>query len=118
MDYVFLPLTEDPWQAFTLDLMINGEPFHAYVEIRFMPVPDQWYLSIWDHSSGDQLINQIPVICSYDYVNDLLAPYAYLRDGKGLGSLFCIKGTDQPQSTDPAKGNLTEFQIIWGKTYG
>ena len=117
MDYVFLPLTEDSWQVFTLDLMINDEPFHAQIEIRFMPVPNQWYISIWDHASGEQLINQIPIICSYDVYNDLLAEYDYLRDGKGLGAMFCIRATDEPQSADPAKGNLTEFYIIWGKKY-
>ena len=86
--YATLPLTEDPWQVFTLDLTINGEPFHAQVEIRYLPAPDQWFLSIWDHASGEMLINQIPVICSYELVNDLLVPFRYLRDGAGLGSLY------------------------------
>ena len=35
MSYSILPLTEDPWQVFTLDLTINGDPFHAQVEIRY-----------------------------------------------------------------------------------
>ena len=117
MDYVLLPLTEDPWQVFTLDLQINGEPFHAQVELRYMPAADKWFISIWDHSSGEQLINQIPIICSYIEVNDLLAPYSYKRDGKGLGSLFCMRATDPPSTVDPSKGNLTEFQIVWGNTY-
>ena len=117
MDYVYLPLTEDPWQVFTLDLMINGDPFHAQVEIRYLPVPNQWVLSIWDHSSGDLLVNQIPIVCSYEYINDLLSPFTFLRDGRGLGSLFCLRAADDPKTKDPAKGNLTEFNIIWGKTY-
>ena len=117
MNYTFLPLTEDPWQAFTLDLEINGEPFHAQVEIRYMPAVDRWFLSIWDHSSGEQLINQIPIVCSYGQINDLLVPYGYLRGGVGLGSLFCLRNTDSPSTTDPAKGNLTQFQILWGDTY-
>ena len=117
MTYTFLPLTEDPWQAFTLDLEINGEPFHAQVEIRYMPAVNRWFLSIWDHSSGEQLINQIPIVCSYGKINDLLVPYAYLRDGAGLGSLFCLRNTDSPSSADPAEGNLTEFQILWGDKF-
>ena len=52
MQYTILPLTEDPWQVFTLDLTINGGPFHAQVEIRYLPAPDRWFLSIRDHSSG------------------------------------------------------------------
>ena len=86
-----LPLTEDPWQVFTVDLTINGDPFHAQVEIRYLPAPDQWFLSIWDHASGEMLVNQ--------------------------GSLFCLRNTDEPSTPDPAKGNLTEFQILWGDTF-
>ena len=38
--YYILPITEDPRQVFTLDLTIDGEPFHARVEIRYLPAPD------------------------------------------------------------------------------
>ena len=113
MTYATLPLTEDPWQVFTVD----GAPFHAQVEIRYLPAPDQWFLSIWDHASGEMLVNQIPVICSYELVNDLLVPFRYLRSGAGLGSLFCLRNTDEPSTPDPAKGNLTEFQVLWGDTF-
>ena len=117
MNYAILPLTEDPWQVFTLDLTIDGEPFHAQIEIRYLPAVDQWFLSIWDHASGELLINQIPVICSYGQVNDLLRPFRHLREGRGLGSLFCLRNTDAPSTPDPAKGNLTEFQLLFGDTF-
>ena len=117
MTYTFLPLTEDPWQVFTLDLAIDGEPFHAQVELRYLPAPDRWFLSLWDHSRGEMLVNMIPVICSYGQVNDLLFPFGHLREGRGLGSLFCIRGTDGPGAPYPAEGNLTEFQILWGDTF-
>ena len=107
----------DPWQVFTLDLTIDGEAFHAQIEIRYLPAPDQWYISIWDHAAGEMLVNQIPLICSYEYLNDLLLPFRYLRDGKGMGSLFCLRNTDQPKTADPAKGNLAEFQVLWGDTW-
>ena len=115
--YYILPLTEDSRQVFTLDLEIDGNPFHARVEIRYLPAPDCWVLSIWDDSSGELLINQIPLICSYGEVNDLLLPFRYLRDGQGLGSLFVIRDTDEPSTVDPAKGNLTEFNVLWGDLY-
>ena len=149
MTYAILPLTEDTWQVFTLDLSIDGEAFHAQIEIRYLPAPDQWYLSIWDHAVGEMLVNQIPLVCSYEYLNDLLLPFRHLRDGKGMGSLFCLHpgvrnvgdshsvpaehGTinvSPPSSAtgggvrnaplfraDPAKGNLTEFQMLWGDTF-
>ena len=117
MTYAMLPLTEDPWQVFTVDLTINGDPFHAQVEIRYLPAPDQWVVSIWDHSSGELLVNMISLICSYGEVNDLLLPFRCLRGGKGLGSLICLRGTDEPSTQDPTGTNLNEFQLIWTDTY-
>ena len=116
--YYLLPLTEDPRQVFTMDLTLDGEPFHVRVEIRYLPAPDQWVISVWDNSSGEMLINQVPLVCSYGEVNDLFLPFGHLRDGQGMGSLFVIKNTDEPRTADPAKGNLTEFQLLFGDTYG
>jgi hypothetical protein len=109
-----LPLTLDPWQVMTLDVVIDGEEFHAQVELRYLPGSDQWVVSIWDHSSSELLVNMIPLICSYGEVNDLLLPFRHLRGGKGLGSLICLRATDEPSSPDPAGNNLSEFQLVWG----
>ena len=108
-----LPLTLDPWQVMTLDVVIDGEEFHAQVELRYLPGSDQWVVSIWDHSSSELLVNMIPLICSYEEVNDLLAPFRYLRGGKGLGSLFCLRAIDEPSTADPTGTNLSEFQVVW-----
>ena len=118
MTYAILPLTEDPWQVFTVDLMINGDPFHAQVEIRYLPAPDQWYLSIWDHASGEMLVNQIPLICSYGEVNDLFQHFRHLRDGRSMGSLIVLRAVDEPRTENPSAGNLAEFALICGDTYG
>ncbi len=115
--YAILPLTGDLWQVFTLDLTIDGEPMHAQIEIRYLPAPDQWFFSLWDHATGKLLVNQIPLICSYGQPNDLLAPFRHLRDGKGVGSLLCLRNTDEPRTADPAEGNLGEFQLILGDMY-
>ena len=112
-----LPLTEDPWQVFTLDARINGAEIHAQVEIRYLPAPDLWTLSIWDHAAGELLVNAVPLVCSCGGVNDLLLPFRSLRNGLGLGTLLCLRNTDEPSTPDPAKGNLTEFCLIWGDTY-
>ena len=117
MTYTVLPLAEDSRQVFTLDLSIDEAAFHARVEIRFLPAPECWVISIWDNSTGELLINQIPLICSYGQVNDLLLPFRHIRNGQGLGSLFVIRAVDDPSSPDPAKGNLTEFRILWGDLY-
>ena len=112
-NYYILPLTEDARQVFTMDVTIDGIALHAKVEIRYLPAPDCWVLSLWDNSSGEMLVNMIPLVCSYGEVNDLFLPFRYLRGGNGLGSLFVIRGVDEPSTPDPAEGNLTEFKVIW-----
>ncbi len=112
-----LPVSSSPWQVFTLDLTVDGGEFHAQVELRYLPAPDQWFVSIRDHASGALLVNMIPLICSRGEPNDLLLPFRHLRGGKGLGTLLCLKGTDDPSTPDPSADNLTEFQLIWSDTY-
>ncbi len=117
LSYIELPLAEDPRQVFTTDLTIDGAAFHARIEIRYLSAPDQWVISIWDNASSELLVNQIPLICSYGELNDLLLPYRYIRDGAGLGSLFVIRNKDESSAGDPAKGNLSEFALLWGDTF-
>ena len=114
MTEYILPFTNDPRQVMTLDLTIDGEGFHARIEVRFLSAPGVWVISVWDNSNGELLINQIPLICSYGFVNDLAAPFRHLRDGKGIGSLFVIRAVDEPSTTDPGEGNLTEFKVLFG----
>ena len=108
-----LPLTDDPWQVMTLDVTIDGEAFHAQAEVRFLPAPDQWYVSIRDHASGELLVNQVPLVCSREAENDLLAPFRHLRGGKGVGALFCTGGPDGNAGEDPTEKNLTDYQVLF-----
>ena len=117
MLYHILPTTEAPRHVFLLDASPDGIALHARIEIRYLPAPDQWVISIWDHATDTQLINQIPLICSYGQINDLLEPFRYLREGRGLGSLFVLKNTDEPATPDPAELNLDEFMVLWGDTF-
>ena len=114
LTYAELPLTNDPRQVFTVDLSPDAVPLHARIEIRYLSGPDRWVISIWDNSDSILLVSQVPLICSYGFPLDLLFPFRYLRDGRGIGSLFVIRATDNPSTPDPAAGNLAEFQILWG----
>ena len=117
MTGTLLPITADPWQVMTLDLTIDEEVFHAQIELRYLPAPDQWFFTLWDHSTGELLVNMIPLICSYGEVNDLFHPFRHLRGGKGVGSLLCLRATDELSTPDPAGGSLQEFQILVGDTF-
>ena len=117
LTYALLPLTEDPRQVFTVDLSIDGTAFHARVEIRYLSAPDRWVLSFWDNASSELLVNQIPLVCSYGMINDLLLPFRHWRNGAGMGSLFVLRNTDEGDAADPAKGNLSGFTVLFGDTF-
>ena len=114
--YTELPRTNDSRQVFTVDVTIDGTALHARVELRYLPAPDRWVISIWDNATSVLLINQVPLICSYGELNDLLLPYRYIRDGAGLGSLFVLRNKDETVAANPAKDSLTDFSLIWGDT--
>ena len=116
LTYTELPLTNDPRQVFTTDLSPDATPLHARIEIRYLSAPDRWVITIWDNAGSTLLANQVPLVCSRGDLNDLFLPFRHLRDGAGLGSLFVLRNTDEPSTPDPAKGNLTEFVILWGDT--
>ena len=114
MDYQLLPSTDDPYLVFYMPASPDGHAFQAQVELRFLPAPEKWFLSISDGITGEVYVNQIPVLCSYEILNDLLYPFRWLFQGSGIGSFFCVKGTDQPSSPDPGRHNLKEFILLWG----
>ncbi len=117
MDYIILPVTDQARQVLYLPVSPEGHAFQARVELRWMEAAGKWILSIGDAVTGEPYVNQIPVICSYEEINDLLFPFRWLFQGAGIGSLFCLKAVDQPSSADPGRGNLKEFQILWGDRY-
>ena len=117
LSYTELPLTNNSRQVFTVDVVIDGVALHARVELRYLSALDQWVISIWDNATSVLLVNQVPLICSYGELNDLLLPFRYIRDGMGVGSLLVLRNTDEPSTVNPAKGNLTEFQVLWGDTF-
>lgn len=116
LSYTELPRTNDPRQVFTVDVTVDSVALHARVELRYLSSPDRWVISIWDNATSILLINQIPLVCSYGELNDLLLPYRYIRDGAGLGSLFVLRNKDETVAANPSKDSLTDFSLIWGDT--
>ena len=113
LNVYLLPLSSSPRQVMTLNVILDGEPLQAQVEIRYLPAPDQWFFSLRDHATGELLVNMIPLICSRGEVNDLLLPFRHLRGGKGIGTLICLKAGEETAKPDPAAGTLQEFSILW-----
>ena len=40
MTYAILLLANDPWQVFTADVLLDGEPFHAQISVRWLPADE------------------------------------------------------------------------------
>lgn len=116
LSYIELPLTNDPRQVFTTDVSTDATPLHARMEIRYLSAPDWWVITIWDNAASTLLANQVPLVCSQTFPLDLLYPFRCLREGKGIGSLFVLRNTDNPSTPDPSGNNLTEFKILYGDT--
>ena len=116
LSYTELPRTNDPRQVFTVDVTVDGAPLHARIELRYLPAPDRWVISLWDNASSELLVNRIPLVCSRGDLNDLFLPFRHLRDGAGVGSLFVLRNTDSPSPEDPARGSLADFQLLYGDT--
>ena len=114
MDYYILPTADAPYQVFYLPASPDGHAFESRVELRWFAKPAKWILSISDTITGQVYVNQIPVICSYEQINDLLYPFRHLFRGNGIGSLFCLKAVETPSTQDPSEHNLNEFRILWG----
>ena len=117
MDYIILQPTNDPFQSFYLPASPDGHAFQARVDLRYLTGADLWVLSIADAVTAQVYVTQIPVVCSYEELNDLLFPFRYLFQGSGIGSFFCLKGTDTPSTPNPSRNNLHEFQLLWGDRY-
>ena len=113
LNIYLLPITSSPRQVMTLNVTLDGQPMQAQVEIRYLPAPDQWFFSLRDHATGEMLVNMIPLICSRGEVNDLLLPFRHLRQGKGVGSLICLRAGEETAKPDPAWESLREFELIW-----
>ena len=112
-----LPLSDEPWQVMYLSAAPDGHHLQAKVELRYLPGADQWFLSVSDAATGAALVRQIPLICSYTFLNDLFYPYRHLFQGCGIGSFFVVKAVDAPSTPDPAGGNLREFHLVWSDRY-
>ena len=117
MFLLILPITAEPYQVMYLSASPDGHSFSAKVELRYLPGPDRWFLTASDAATGELYVNQIPLVCSYTYLNDLFYPFRHLFKGSGIGSFFVVEAVDLPSTPDLAEGNLSEFQLLWTDKY-
>ena len=112
-----LIVSAEPYQVMYLSASPDGHSFSAKLELRFLPAPDRWFMTVSDAATGALYVNQIPLVCSYTYLIDLFFPFRHLFHGSGIGSFFVVKAVDKPSTPDPSEGNLSEFRLLWTDRY-
>lgn len=96
-------------QSVLLDIAPDDHAVRIRLDLQYLPVPDKWFLSLSDGTSGDLWVNRIPLIASYQICNDLLAPFRSLN----LGTLFLMPVPNTPTTPNPGRDNLAEFELVW-----
>lgn len=97
------------YQAITVELSPYGNARRFRIEVRYLNESDRWYISVFDASTGEAFFRYVPVIASYEHVDNLIGHVYH----KNIGCIFCIPIVDNPSSINPGLNNLSEFAIGW-----
>lgn len=112
--FTILPDPTIQYQEQIFTIQVGSEAKSIAFRLRYLSETDRWYFSFYDAQTGAPYCMYVPLVASYDYPNDLLAPFAC----KNLGMLFCIPNYENPSTEDPAKDSLSEFTLIWSDGSG
>ncbi len=112
MSNFIIPDSNEPIQTIILSMDVGDVPLQARIEIRYLRGIDCWELSVSDDSDGTLLVNRIPLRASCGALVDLFRPFHHLRQGRGLGSFYCIPSSGSVRG-DPAEENLTNYILLW-----
>lgn len=106
-----VPLTAAPNQSFAVNLTVDGNPLTLQLAISWNAMAGYWVMSISD-SSGDLLVDSIPLVTGWYPGANLLAQYGYLKIGSAYILNNGTSGSDYPGQTDLGTG----FSLLWGDT--
>jgi hypothetical protein len=103
-----IPLTNDPNQTFSVQLVVNGALLTLNLGLSYSSMAGYWQLAISD-VNGQLLIASVPLITGLYPAANLLAQYQYLQ----IGSAYLLNtsgaATDYPNAT-----NLNAYTLVWG----
>jgi hypothetical protein len=106
-----IPLSPSPNQSLTVQLQVDGAPLTLNLAFRWNYMAGYWVMTIFD-SSGDLILDSIPLITGWYPAANLLAQYEYLR----IGSAFILNDgnsdSDYPGQTDLGSA----FSLLWDDT--
>ena len=113
MTILSIPITSETlYKILTFNVVIGKNTKRFRMELRHLTYTDKWYISIFDAQSGEAYCRYVPVVASYNALNNLIALFAY----KDIGWMACIPKISKPSSADPQEDNIDQFEIVWGDT--
>lgn len=115
MNAIAIRTSDDGYQIQTITIAPNGKVRSLRLEIRRLVRLDKWFLSVYDATTGENIIQYIPLVSSIPGgINDILAQFGY----KEIGSAIVGPKHNEQFGTDPAEGTLGDFEIVWGDRLG
>jgi hypothetical protein len=99
-------------QTFQTVLAIDGVNRTFEFFIRWNEMAGYWVMRITDPSSGEILIDSIPLVTGQIPAHNLLGQYSYMK----IGSAYLINTGANPLE-DPTEEDLgINFTLVWGDT--
>lgn len=110
MPNVVVPITSGTNQTFTTTLPVDSGNITLTFAFTWNDQGSYWYMSITD-SSGNLLLDGVPVITGQYPATNLLRQYQYL----GIGSAYVVPAAnsglpDNAEYTDMG----SDFLLVWG----
>ena len=99
-------------QTLNMTLNIDDTTLDIDLEIRWNDAARYWGMKISDPTSGDVLIDAIPLLRGDYFASNILEQYAYLN----IGAAYLMKVGNVPYD-NPTKDNLgIDFLLLWRDT--
>ena len=108
MAFCKIPLTCKPYSMQTFKLTLEGgkKNINIKLDLRYQDLYDVWIAAITDNSTGELLIDMVPLVCGVD----LLGQYKHL--GLGRAYIVPVTETDLMMPDNTTLGSI--FILVWG----
>lgn len=108
MAFCKIPLTCAPYSTQTFRLTLDGgkKNINIKLDLRYQDLYDVWVAAITDNSTGELLIDLMPLVCGVD----LLGQYKHLDLGKAY--IVPVTDTDLMMPDNVTLGST--FILVWG----
>jgi hypothetical protein len=107
-----LPLTSNPNQSLTVPLNIDGGTTVLDLFLHYNVVAGYWVMTISD-TSGDLILDSVPLITGNVPAGNILGQFAYLD----IGSLYLLNVLNNILQQAPNDQDLgSDFVVVWDNT--